>query len=193
MKIGSCRSKAAVFTAILGLAVMAAPTITFAAPQAGSGMDTNPQTMPSPPADASVTLNGKAVTIHYNTPKMRGRKIMGGVVPYGKVWRTGANPATSFKTATNLMIGSAMVPAGSYTLYTLPSEGTWKLIINKQTGQWGTKYDQSQDLARVDMQKKTLSSSQETMSISFENTRGDSTELHVKWETTDVYVPVMAH
>ena len=137
---------------------------------------------------------GKAPGVHskLDTPKMRGRKIMGGVVPYGEVWRTGANPATSFKTATTLKIGSATVPAGAYTLYSLPSEGTWKLIINKQTGQWGTKYNQAQDLARVDMQKKTLSSPQETMSISFENTKGNSTELHVKWETTDVYVPVMA-
>jgi hypothetical protein len=149
--------------------------------------------LPSPPAVATVTLNGKSVTIHYNTPYMRGRKIMGGLVPYGKVWRTGANPATSLKTDANLTIGAATVPAGSYTLYTLPSEGTWKLIINKQTGQWGTEYDQAQDLARVDMQKKTLPSPQEKMSISFEHTTGNKTELHVRWETTDVSVPITAY
>jgi hypothetical protein len=124
---------------------------------------------------------------------MRGRKIMGGLVPYGKVWRTGANPATSLKTDANLRIGVATVPAGSYTLYTLPSEGAWKLIINKQTGQWGTEYDQAQDLARVDMQKKTLPSPQEKMSISFEHTTGNKTELHVRWETTDVSVPITAY
>jgi hypothetical protein len=124
---------------------------------------------------------------------MRGRKIMGGLVPYGQVWRTGANPATSLKTDTNLTIGGATVPAGSYTLYTLPSEGTWKLIINKQTGQWGTEYDQAQDLARVDMQKKTLPSPQEKMSISFEHTTGNKTELHIRWETTDVSVPITAY
>jgi hypothetical protein len=154
-------------------------------------MDSN-KPLPSPPAVASVTLDGKTITIHYNTPYMRGRKIMGGLVPYGKVWRTGANPATSLKTDANLRIGVAMVPAGSYTLYTLPSEGTWKLIINKQTGQWGTEYNQSQDLARVDMEKHTLPSPQEKMSISFEHTHGNATELHVRWETTDVYVPVTA-
>ncbi len=148
--------------------------------------------LPSPPAKAEVSLGGKDVSIVYNTPSMRGRKIMGGLVPYGKVWRTGANPATTLKTAANLKIGTATVPAGTYTLYTLPSAGTWKLIINKQTGQWGTDYDEKQDLARVDMKKSALPSPQEKMSISFENTHGNSTDLHVKWETTDVSVPVTA-
>jgi hypothetical protein len=146
----------------------------------------------SPPAKAEVQLGGKDVSIVYNTPSMKGRKIFGGLVPYDKLWRTGANAATTLKTEANLKVGTATVPAGTYTLYTLPSEGTWKLIINKQTGQWGTKYDQAQDLARVDMQKKTLSTPQEQMSITFDNTQGSSTELHVKWDTTDVWVPVVA-
>lgn len=154
--------------------------------------DSSQKPLPSPPATAEVTLDGNAVSIHYNTPFMRGRKIMGGLVPYGKVWRTGANPATSFKTAADLKVGGASVPAGAYTLYTLPSEGTWMLIINKQTGQWGTVYDQSQDLVRVEMKKNVLPQPQEKMSISFEHTRGKSTELHVRWETTDVWVPVVA-
>ncbi|HEY0785486.1 MAG TPA: DUF2911 domain-containing protein [Acidobacteriaceae bacterium] len=153
---------------------------------------TTDKPLPSPPAQAQVTMAGKAVVIDYNTPMMRGRKIMGGLVPYDKVWRTGANPATSLKTQTDLRIGSAQVPAGSYTLYTLPSAGTWMLIINKQTGQWGTQYDQAQDLARVPMNKASLPQPQEKMSITFENTHGDSTELHVRWETTDVSVPVRA-
>lgn len=150
------------------------------------------EAMPSPPAKASVELNGKQVTIDYNAPSMRGRKIFGELVPYGNVWRTGANPATTIKTAANLKIGTATVPAGTYTLYTLPSETTWKLIINKQTGQWGTVYNESQDLARVDMQKNTLPQPQEKMSISFENTQGSQTQLHVRWDTTDVWVPVVA-
>ena len=146
----------------------------------------------SPPAKATVQLNGKQVSIDYNTPLMRGRKIFGGLVPYDKVWRTGANPATTLKTETDLKIGTATVPAGTYTLYTLPSEATWKLIINKQTGQWGTVYTESQDLARVDMRKDTLPQPQEKMSISFEKTSGNRTQLHVRWDTTDVWVPVAA-
>ena len=147
--------------------------------------------LPSPPAKATVQLDGKDVSIAYNTPSMRGRTIFGGLVPYDKVWRTGANPATTLKTAANLKIGTATVPAGTYTLYTLPSTGTWKLIINKETGQWGTKYDQAQDLARVDMQKSMLPQPQELMSISFEHTADNKTELHVRWDKTDVSVPVV--
>src|ERR1700684_2838808 len=84
---------------------------------------------PSPPATATVSLNGKDVTINYGAPSMRGRKIFGGLVPFDTVWRTGANEATSFVTQGDLKIGSANVPAGSYTLYTLPNSTRWLLII----------------------------------------------------------------
>ncbi|MDR5727254.1 MAG: DUF2911 domain-containing protein [Terriglobia bacterium] len=146
----------------------------------------------SPPAKTTVQLNGKEVSITYNTPSMRGRKIFGDLVPYDKVWRTGANAATTLKTETNLKIGTATVPAGTYTLFTIPSESTWKLIINKQTGQWGLDYEEAQDLARVEMRKDTLPQPQEKMSISFENTHSSTTQLHVRWDTTDVWVPVVA-
>ncbi len=146
----------------------------------------------SPAATAEVSLAGKKIVIRYNAPSMRGRKIVGEVVPYGKVWRTGANPATTLVTDTNLKIGTLTVPAGTYTLYTLPAEDTWMLIVNKQTGQWGTVYNQAMDLGRTPMVANPLAKPQETMSISFENTKGDSTELHVKWESTDRYVSVKA-
>ena len=176
----------------LGLSVGTCCFASYAAAPVAPQTAPDSKALPSPPAQAEVTLNGKSVTIDYNTPFIRGRKIMGGLVPYGKVWRTGANPATSLKTSVALKIGTASVPAGSYTLYTLPSEGTWMLIINKQTGQWGTVYNQSQDLARVAMQKHMLPHPQDKMSISFEHTSGASTELHVRWENTDVSVPVVA-
>ncbi len=148
--------------------------------------------MPSPPGKAEVTLKGQQVTITYGRPSMRGRKIMGGLVPYGHWWRTGANEATTLTTGTDLDIGGAKVPAGKYTLYTLPSEGTWKLIINKQTGQWGTEYNESQDLARVDMQKSKLSQPVEQFTISFKKNGEDSADLVMEWETTRVSVPVQA-
>jgi hypothetical protein len=148
--------------------------------------------VPSPAETATASLNGKAVTIKYGAPSMRGRKIVGELVPYDKVWRTGANESTSFVTETNLTIGGKQVPAGTYTLYTLPGASQWLLIVNKQTGQWGTNYDQSQDLARIPMKSGKLASPQEKMSISFENTKGNSTELHVKWENTDESVTVTA-
>jgi hypothetical protein len=148
----------------------------------------------SPAAQAEVTLDGKAITIHYNSPRMRGRKIMGELVPYGKVWRTGANPATSFVTDGNIKIGDLNVPAGKYTLYTMPAGpgSPWQLIINKQTGQWGTEYNQGQDLGRTPMHSAKLPSAQEDMSISFEHTTKNSTELHVRWERTDEWVRIEA-
>jgi hypothetical protein len=146
----------------------------------------------SPPETATVSLNGKDITISYGAPSMRGRKIMGELVPYGKVWRTGANTSTSFVTQANLRVGTATVPAGSYTLYTLPSAGQWMLIINKQTGQWGTEYHAEQDLVRIPMKGATLPSPQEMMSITFENTKGNSTELHIRWENTDQSVRITA-
>jgi len=147
---------------------------------------------PSPPAKAEVELKGKSVTIVYSRPSMRGRKIMGGLVPYGEVWRTGANEATSLKTAVDLEIGGAKVPVGSYTLYTLPSATAWKLIINKQTGQWGTEYDQSQDLARVDLAKTALSSPLEQFMIEFVKSGAGAADLVLEWETTKLSVPVRA-
>ena len=161
---------------------------------ASGGFAQNPdgKPLPSPAATASTTLEGKSVVIRYNAPSLRGRKIMGGLVPYGKVWRTGANPATTLVTAAHLKIGTLDVPAGTYTIYSLPGAETWMLIVNKQTGQWGTVYNQDQDLGRTAMTANPLAMPQEIMSISFEHTHGHTTELHVKWEKTDEYVTVVA-
>jgi len=141
-------------------------------------------------ATASVTVAGGTIDIRYNTPHMRGRKIMGSLVPWGKVWRTGANPATMLITSVPLKFGDLLVPAGQHTIYTLPSADTWQLIINNQTGQWGTVYTPGMDLGRTPMKRKPMSAPQRVMSISFENTTANSTELHVRWETTDEYVAV---
>jgi hypothetical protein len=146
----------------------------------------------SPPGTAEVTLNGKKVTIDYSRPSMKGRKIMGELVPYGQVWRTGANEATTLNTETDLNIGGTHVPAGKYTLYTLPSENTWKLIINKQTGQWGTEYHPEQDLARVDMQKSQTQQPVEQFTISFDKKSENSADLVMEWENTRLTVPVKA-
>ena len=148
----------------------------------------------SPAAQTDVTLDGATITIHYNSPAMRGRVIMGGLVPYGQPWRTGANPATSFVTTGNLKIGSLSVPAGKYTLFTLPgAPGTpWKLIISKKTGEWGIPYPGGEDLGRTEMPLAKLPAPQESMTITFEHTEKRSTYLHVKWETTDVSVKIEA-
>jgi Protein of unknown function (DUF2911) len=171
--------------ATAGLAPIALPPVEKAVAQ-------QPAAVPSPPVTATVSLDGKDVTIKFGAPSMRGRKIFGGLVPYDTVWRTGANEATSFVTQANLKIGGTTVPAGSYTLYTLPNPTRWLLIINKQTGQWGTVYNEPMDLARVAMQSATLSTPQEKLSITFENTHGNTTELHIRWDTTNQYLPITA-
>jgi hypothetical protein len=167
-------------------------TATCCALLATAGFAQGGQPLASPPVTAEVSLNGKQVTIHYNSPRLKGRKIGGDIVPYGQIWRTGANPATTLITVANLKIGTLEVPAGTYTIYTLPNSNQWLLIVNKQTGQWGTEYSESKDLGRTPMQGKTLPSSLENMTISFENTKGASSELHVKWGTTDEFVTVKA-
>ncbi len=146
----------------------------------------------SPHDTADVTLNGKQVTVSYGRPSMRSRKIMGGLVPYGKVWRTGADEATMLVTQVDLVIGGTAVAAGKYTLWTLPSDGAWKLIINKQTGQWGTKYDASQDLARVPMQNSHLERLVEQFTMSWKKRGEDTADLVLEWENTRASVEIQA-
>ncbi len=183
----------------LVLALTFAATLSASAQMNGMDMPAKPSAAPakpmlSPAAMTEVSLDGAKITIHYNSPAMRGRVIMGGLVPYGKEWRTGANPATSFVTTGNLKIGTLTVPAGSYTLFTLPAApGTpWLLIVSKKTGEWGIPYPEGNDLGRTPMHSATLPAPQESMTISFEDTKKNSTELHIKWETTDESVKIEA-
>jgi hypothetical protein len=143
-------------------------------------------------AKASVALKGKAITIDYSAPSARGRKIFGELVPYDKVWRTGANAATTLKTPIHLKIGTIDVPAGTYTIYSLPSKSGSKLIVNKQTGQWGTEYDQSKNLGCTELTSSALTAPVETFVIEFAKPAGDAATLHLKWEKTDLSVPISA-
>ena len=127
------------------------------------------------------------VTIDYSAPSKRDRKIMGGLVPYGQVWRTGANAATTLTTEADLMIGSIHVPKGTYTIYTIPGEKEWTLIVNKQTGQWGTEYDASKDLGRTAMTISPVKDTVETFNI------GIDKNLTLTWENTRAWVPIMVH
>ncbi|HEX2574423.1 MAG TPA: DUF2911 domain-containing protein [Polyangia bacterium] len=146
----------------------------------------------SPPAKAEATVGGKKITINYSAPSMRGRKIMGGLVPLGEVWRTGANAATTMTTEGALVIGNLNVPAGTYTLFTIPGEKEWTLIINKQTGQWGTDYDKGQDLGRVPMKVRKLDKPVETFAIAVVPGKGKDGTLTMTWENTEASVSVAA-
>jgi len=146
---------------------------------------------PSPPAQAKWDLgSGKAVTIDYSSPGAKGRKIYGELVPLGQVWRTGANESTTLVTPVDLTIGGTTVPAGSYTIFTVPNKDKWALVISKKTGEWGTDYPgQANDLARVDMKVSTLPSPVENFTISFEKAGGGA-NLNIDWETTRASVVV---
>jgi hypothetical protein len=143
----------------------------------------------SPTADTSVTLRGHAVTIEYNAPSARGRQVEGGLVPYGSVWRLGADSATTLTTDTEVTIGDLKVPKGVHTLYILASEGGWKLIVNKQTGQWGTDYDEAQDLGRVSLKTAKLSPAAETLRITLKPAQAGAM-LEIVWGGTRAAVAV---
>ena len=114
----------------------------------------------SPHETVNATVGGAKITIVYGRPYSKDpksgqiRKIWGTLVPYGKVWRMGADEATILTTDKDITIGGTPIKAGSYSLYLIPSETGAKLIVNKQTGQWGTKYDEKQDLVRIDLKKE---------------------------------------
>jgi len=148
---------------------------------------------PSPPASASCDLGGgKSIKTDYSSPRMRGRKIFGDLVPYDKVWRTGANEATTFVTSSDVVVGGKTVPAGSYTLFTVPGAEKWTLIINKKTGEWGIPYKyESDELARVDMKVSKLPSPVENFTVNYEKS-GSGCTLQIEWETTRASVDISA-
>ena len=140
---------------------------------------------PSPPATAKCELaGGKSVTIDYSSPRKKGRTIFQDVVKYGEIWRTGANEATTFVTTSDLMVGGTHVPAGSYTIFTVPNKDKWTLVISKKTGEWGTDYPgEKEDLARIDMKAGTSSTPVENFTISFDKGAKGCT-LKLAWDTT---------
>jgi hypothetical protein len=146
---------------------------------------------PSPAAKASCALaDGKTVTVDYSSPRAKGRKIFGGLVPYGEVWRAGANDATTFVSATDLMVGGTHVPAGSYTIFAIPNKDKWTLVISKKTGEWGIPYPGADsDLVRVDMKVSAVPSPVENFTIAFDKTAGGCT-LRMEWENTRASVDI---
>lgn len=156
----------------------------------GTGNRKVTQNKLSPPADTSITLGGHAITIEYNAPAARDRKVEGKLVPYGSVWRLGADSATTLTTDTDITIGNLKVPKGIYTLYMLASETEWKLIVNKQTGQWGTEYAEGQDLGRVAMTVSKLSEPAESLKITLKPAGASAGTLEIAWGNTKAVVPV---
>jgi hypothetical protein len=157
----------------------------FAARDArGEGVGT-----PSPGATVTESGGGATFEIAYSRPAKRGRDIWGGLVPYDEVWRTGANAATQFSTDRDLLIGEAEVPAGDYTLWSTYTAESATLIINSQTGQWGTQYDEAQDLVRVPLTTERIQGPVDRFTISIEPTE-DGGILQLTWDRTRFSVPM---
>jgi hypothetical protein len=146
---------------------------------------------PSPPAQAQCKFtDGKTITVNYSSPRAKGRKIFGGLVPYGEVWRTGANEATAFVTTANLSLDGKDVPAGNYTIFTVPNLDKWTLIVNKTTGEWGIPYKyESAELARADMQASKASAPVENFTISFHE-MGTGCHMYLDWENTRATIEI---
>jgi hypothetical protein len=145
----------------------------------------------SPPATAECKFaNGKSIHVDYSSPRMRGRKIFGDLVPYGEPWRAGANDATSFVVGTDVNVGGKPVPAGSYTLFALPTQNAWTLIVSKDTGEWGIPYPgQQDDFTRAPMKVSKLNSPMENFTISFDQSGGVCT-MNLEWETTKASIDI---
>ncbi len=150
-------------------------------------------TLEFPQASPASTLKQRFgltdVEIEYSRPSARGRKIFGGLVPFGEVWRTGANNATKLTFSSDVKLEGANVPAGSYALFTIPGETEWTIILSKVTGTWGSyQYNQKDDLTRVKVRPTTLAESVETMSIDLADLRTDAATLTLSWEKTRVSI-----
>ncbi len=147
----------------------------------------------SPHDTVRAQVGSAHVTLDYSRPKRRGREIFGGVVPWSQVWRTGANAATELTTDADLRVGDKIIPAGAYTLWTLTDPAGFKLIVNRQTGQWGTEYDESKDLVRLDLRQVALMVPAEWFTMTIEP-RDSGGVLAMAWDTRRFELPfTVAH
>lgn len=141
---------------------------------------------PSP----AVKAEGKEVKVNYGQPRKRGREIFGKLVPYGQWWRTGANEATVIEFKEDATFGNKAVKAGKYSLYTIPNADAWEVILNTETGQWGTEYHEGRDLLRVSAPAITLPDTVSLFTISFEPIEGGD-NMKLAWDKTSVTVPIL--
>lgn len=163
---------------IFSCAVLFADAQTIATPQ------------PSPGQTVRQNFGISSIELNYSRPGMKGRKIFGELVPWGKVWRTGANSATRIKFTDDVTIGGQQLKAGEYAIYTVPNEKEWEIIINKGSADWGTNYKQEDDIFRVKATPVKLDQSVETFTMQFANVKANSTDLQLMWDKTLVAVPI---
>ncbi len=155
----------------------------------------------SPPATEAATIGGKSITVTYSSPRVKGREghifTQDGLIshdPHYPVWRAGANAATTLMTNADLTIGDLEVPAGKYTLFVdISDPANWVFIVNKQTGEWGLKYDGSQDLGKTKMTMSTPPSMVEDLKYTLTDDGGGKGTLTLAWENVSASVPIQVH
>lgn len=177
--------RSALLVALSSAAAVASATIT--------AQNTPKLEMPaaSPTAKVEQRIGLTDFSVTYARPSVKGRKIFGELVPYGQVWRTGANTSTAISFSTAVKFGGADVPAGKYALFTIPEAGEWTVILSKVTGQWGAyTYDAKDDAVRVKVKPTKLVEAIETLELGFGSLRDDSATLDIRWETTRVSIPL---
>lgn len=146
---------------------------------------------PSPSQTIKQDFGLSSVELSYSRPAMKGRKIFGDLVPFGKVWRTGANNATTLTFGEEVTIGGTKVPAGKYGLLTIPDKKSWTIIISKQTDVTSpAAYKQDQDVVRVEAKTLEMNSTMESFTIQFADVKPTSCELHIMWDKTAVALPI---
>jgi len=178
--------------ALIAAVVFAAAAL--ASPHMGMAQDNSKR--PSPAASAECKFSdGKTIKVDYSSPRAKGRKIFGtdddkALVPYGKIWRTGANEATKFVTDANVTIGGKSLPAGSYTIFTIPNPDKWTLIVNKKTAEWGIPYKyEADELGRFDMKVSKTSAPAENFTITFGQS-GNLCAMRFEWENTQASIDI---
>jgi hypothetical protein len=140
---------------------------------------------------ARATIGGATFAVDYGRPLARGRKLLGDVISYDRVWRTGANAATQFTTSAPITLAGLSLPAGTYTLWTAPHVGSVDLIVNKQTGQWGTEYSRAQDLGKARMQSDSAATAVDKFTISIEGSDARHGALVMAWGTFRWTAPIV--
>ena len=143
----------------------------------------------SPAETAKFDQNGLTVQVDYCRPYKKGREIFGKLLPYGQVWRTGANEATIFDVKQTIKVGDKTLKAGKYTLWTIPNADKWTVIMNEETGQWGTNYDEKKDVLRVDVPVGKSVEMMEQFKIDFAAAEGGA-DMVLRWDNTEVKVQI---
>ena len=173
---------------LAAVTVLAAAVALPAAPAAAQSIEL-PQASPKARVEQQVGVTSFAVD--YSSPAVNGRTIWGELVPYGEVWRAGANAATNLTASREFTFGGTKVPAGTYALFTIPGKETWTVVLNSNPKTWGSYgYDAKQDVARIEVRAEQLAASRERLAYVFSETTNEATRLDIEWEKVRVSVPV---